>query len=136
MTLIELMTVMAVVAILGTIAIGSYRQMVVRAQRTDATAALVKAAAAQEKWYLIRGTYADTATLAAAPPGGLGVAPERGFYTLTVTTVAGLATDYTVTATPAAGSPQGSDAKCTSFSINNQGQKAATGTLTAADCWK
>ena len=42
MTLIELMVVLAIVAILATIAVGSYGRYVLRANRTEATSALLR----------------------------------------------------------------------------------------------
>jgi type IV pilus assembly protein PilE len=56
-TLIELMIVIIVVAVLASIAIPSYRQYVLRSHRTEAKAALMNVAAAQEKFYLQNNTY-------------------------------------------------------------------------------
>ena len=47
-TLIELMTVIVVVAILASIAVPSYRNYLLRAQRTEATTALLNLQAAQD----------------------------------------------------------------------------------------
>jgi len=59
-TLLELMTVVLVIGILSAIAIPSYRQYTMRAQRSDATAALLRIASAQEKFYLQNNTYTTT----------------------------------------------------------------------------
>ena len=61
---------------------------------------------------------------------------ERGYYTITIATNAGLAQDYTATATPVAGGPQSHDTKCTSLSLDNTGQRTSTGTVAATECWK
>ena len=64
-TLLELMAVIVIIGILASIAIPSYRTYLLRAQRTDATAALLRAAAAQEKCYLQNNRYATNAELPA-----------------------------------------------------------------------
>lgn len=138
-TLLELMIVVVVVGILAAIAVPSYRQYTLRAQRSDATAALLRLAAAQEKFYLQNNTYATNAQLGTAPPGGLGMAgTEHGWYALSVDAGAN-ALGYTARAVAAAGSPQLSDAACRTFTINQSGVRGA---LTAADaanieaCWR
>src|SRR5437763_2903936 len=82
MTLIELMVVVAIVAILASLAVGSYRRYVLRANRTDATSALLRIQVAQEKYFLQNNTY--TTDVTDLPPTGLGVASPttNGFYTL------------------------------------------------------
>ena len=48
-SLVELMMVIVIIAILASVAVPGYRDYVQRAQRVDATAALLRIAAAQEK---------------------------------------------------------------------------------------
>lgn len=127
MTLIELMIVVAIIAIIASIAIPSYRNYVIRSQRTDATTALLRLAAAQEKFYLQNNTYTTNETLVG------GATSERGWYAIDVT--AANATAFSATATPVAGEPQASDSRCTSFTITETGQRdAAPGGL--AECWR
>jgi len=61
-TLVELLTVVAVLAILSTIAVTAYRSHVVRTNRTDATATLLRVQVAQEKYFLQHNVYADNVT--------------------------------------------------------------------------
>ena len=130
MTLLELMAVIMVIGILGMIAIPSYRQYVMRAQRTEAKTALMRLQTNQERFYLQNRTYSsDPVAL-----GFAGSITERGTYAITI---AGAdATTYTATATPRAGGAYDlrNDTQCTSFSINAQNVRTATGT-TAATCW-
>ena len=134
-TLIELMVVIMIVGIIAAFAIPSYRQYVMRANRTDAKAALLRLAAAQEQFYAQNNTY--TNNLAAAPPAGLGMAgTEKGYYQLNV--INADATGFTVSATPAAASPQLQDGACQTFTITAAGVRTATnsgGADSTAECW-
>jgi type IV pilus assembly protein PilE len=130
MTLLELMAVVVVVAVLGMIAIPSYRQYLMRAQRTEAKTALMQLQTNQERFYLANRTYSgDPDQL-----GFVGDITERGTYALTI--AGANATGYTATAAPRAGGAFDvtADVQCTSFSINAQGVRTATGTA-AATCW-
>jgi type IV pilus assembly protein PilE len=131
-TLIELMIALVVMAILATIAVPSYWRFVERANRADATAELLRLAAAQERFYIANNTY--TANLAVPPAGlGGGGASERGYYAITVT--AADANGFTIQAVPAAGSKQTNDDECQVFTINEQGTRTA-GPGTVEDCWR
>lgn len=129
-TLLELMAVIVIIGILGMIAIPSYRQYVMRAQRTEAKNALLQLQTNQERFYLANRTYSgDPVALGFA--GGL---TERGTYVLAI--AGANATGYTATATPQAGAniDMTGDAQCTSFSITAQSVRTATG-ADAANCW-
>jgi len=131
-TLLELMAVVMVIGILGMIAMPSYRQYVMRAQRTEAKTALLRLQTNQERFYLANRTYGGNASLAALGfPTGM---TENGTYALTI---AGAdANTYTVTATPVAGAriDMTQDALCTTLPITAQGVKTATGT-NPTSCW-
>ena len=136
-SMIELMTVVVVVAMLATISIQSYRGYLVRAHRTDATTALLRIQVAEEKYFLQNNTY--TTNLAAAPPGGLGIATatQNGYYNVAVAADANstnsIATSFAATATATGG--QTKDTACLTLTINDQGQKGPTQTA-VANCWK
>lgn len=126
-SLIELMVVVAVLAVVTLAAVPAYRSATLRAHRVEASAALLGLAAAQERFHLQHHTYA--ASIESAPPDGLGLAPVTpgGLYALAISTAD--ATTFTATAT--ARGRQARDAHCTEFSIDATGAKAATN----ADCW-
>jgi len=139
-TLLELMAVVVILGILASIAIPSYRMYVLRAQRVDATAALLRVAAAQEKFYLQNNTY--TTTLGS---GGLnlgsGNQTEKGWYTLSVAAPTGftIGTAYTATATATSGQNQYRDTDCRTFTIRETGERGAAnsgGTANTAACWR
>ena len=116
-SLVELMIVVAIVAIIATFALPSYRQHVIRSNRTDATSALLRVAANQEKFYIQNNRYASYDELGSPTT-------ENGWYTLAVSEAD--ATTFTATATAASGSGQDDDADCKVFSINAEGQKLAS----------
>lgn len=122
-TLIELMIVVAIVAILSAIAYPSYRQFIVRTNRSEAKIALLSVQVAEEKWYLQHSTYTGTLS-------DLGVAATtpKGNYAISMSGIS--ATGYTATATPAGG--QTDDTTCGTYTINQSGDK----TPTSAECWK
>jgi len=133
-TLIELMVVLAIVAILSSLAVASYRRYVLRANRTDATSALLRIQVGEEKYFLQNNTYTINAT--ATPPTGLGVASPtpNGFYNITVTpgTTGSIATSFSATA--AATSTQTQDTSCLTLTIDDQGLRNSAPSTT--DCWR
>ena len=136
-TLMELMVVVAVVSIIASVAVPSYRGYLRRAQRADATAALLQLRQAQEKFFLQNGQYADTAQLDAAPPGGLGLSTtsEHGHYTIGLDRPT--ATTFTATATATGG--QTEDFLCQTFTVDELGQRTAEdsgGNDSTPRCWR
>ena len=138
-TLMELLTVIVVIGVLTSIAIPSYRRYTMRAQRSDATAALLRIAAAQEKFYLQNNTY--TTTVGA---GGLNLGAgtsERGWYNLTIAAPTGftIGTAYLATATAVSGGGQIDDLDCRTFTIRETGERGAAnsgGTSNTPNCWR
>ena len=125
-TLIELMIVVVVVAILGMIAVPSYRQYTMRANRTEAKTALLRLQANQERWYLQNNTYTNDPEVL----GFTGDKTENGVYTLAITS-GDLTEGYTATATPTAGGGTNGvsmtgDGECATFTITSQGLKSAS----------
>lgn len=142
-TLIEMMIVLLIASIILTAAVPGYRQYVLRAGRVDATNALLRVAAAQEKFYLQNGVYAANSALAAAPPAGLGFTAsqsDRGYYNLAITPSAGgFTVGYTVSATTEPAEKQKDDTDCTAFSLDQSGRRGANGGYDAATvekCWR
>lgn len=128
-TLVELMVVVAMVAILASIGYPSYLSQVAKGRRADAKQALVELAQKLERYYTERGTYAGAALGA---NGVYGSTSSGSYYTLAITNQT--ADGFTITATPR--SNQVGDA-CGTFSYNQLGDRMVGGgaTLTAAQCW-
>ncbi len=132
-TLLELLIVVVMIGLLATIAVPSYRQYSMRAQRTEAKTALLRLAANQERFYLQNNTYTDNLVALGFPAG----VSDKGVYTLAVP-VADTDT-YRATAVPTPGGGQNgvgmsADADCALFSIDAQGVRAAAPDPNS-QCW-
>ncbi|OLB14919.1 MAG: hypothetical protein AUH10_03130 [Gammaproteobacteria bacterium 13_2_20CM_66_19] len=128
-TLIELMVVLAIVAILSSLAVGSYRRYVLRANRTDATSALLRTQVAEEKFFLQNNAYTTNVTTL-----GLASPTTNGFYTLVVAagSTGNIATSFKATAT--ATGTQTQDTSCQTLTIDDQGLRNSAPSTT--DCWR
>ena len=130
-TLIELMIVVAVVAILAAIALPSYNEYVQRSHRANARGALLQASQWMERAATAQGVYP------ASVPAGI-MAVEGGRYTVAADSTTGAT--FTFTATPTAA--QATD-RCGGFIINQAGTREQTHTaavtaanlLTVNECW-
>jgi type IV pilus assembly protein PilE len=138
MTLIELMIVVAVVALLGGIAIPSYQAYVMKARRADARAALTNTAQRLERFATENPTtgystaqVSDTVSNPVDPTVVYRQTSENGHYRLTL--AAGVST-YTLTATPVAAGSQAHD-PCGAYTLTQSGKRDVTGSLTMAQCW-
>jgi type IV pilus assembly protein PilE len=132
-TLIEMMIVVAVIAILAAIVIPSYQGSVRKARRTDAKTALTTIAQLMERYNTQSNTYVG-ATLGACNGSTTGTIPyracsENGYYTLALSNLA--ASTFTVTATPTGS--QTSDTACSTFTLDQAGARGPSSTL--ATCW-
>ncbi|HET8744148.1 MAG TPA: type IV pilin protein [Ramlibacter sp.] len=119
-TLIELMIVVAVIAILAAVAFPSYRAAMVKNRRAAAQAYLADVAQRQQQYLMDARSFApDVATLKALPPSEV-----AANYTVTFVVSASLPPAYTATAAPLAGGPQVSDGP---LSITSNGSKLPAG---------
>ena len=125
-TLIELMIVVAIVAILAAVAFPSYQQYTLRGHRSDAQQVMMDIAQRQGQVLVDNRAYATTiaATGASIP------ATVAARYDLALVT-AGPPPSFTITATPKAGSGQEKDS-CGTLTLDSAGAKSASGTGT---CW-
>jgi len=130
-TLIELMITVAIVAILAAIAYPSYRNQVMRSNRTDAKVALMQSAQDLEKCYTQYASY-NNANCAAKR-----IYPSsNGYYTIDASTNVSAQT-YSLAATPIG--TQANDTACASFGFDNTNNKSAKNNLLADNtttCWK
>lgn len=123
-TLVELMIVVAILAILAAIALPNYSDYVRTSRRSDAVTALSTAAVAFEK-YRVNNTGYPTGLSAA---GVSGTSPD-GYYTISINGTP-TSTAYTIVATPTTKGGQNNDTACSSISLNQ------AGTFSPATCAK
>lgn len=146
-TLIELMVVVAVIAILSTIAIPAYEQSVTKARRADAKVALMKLAQLQEAYFSNNNKYAVTLTelLASSSEGFSGVngttaQSPQNYYTLTLTPGTVATRSFTLTAAPSGdmATREGKmSVSCKGLTLDSTGQRGISGggTGSVQDCW-
>lgn len=151
-TLVELMIVVAVIAILAAIAVPNYRDYVMRSHRASVKATMANVLSMQEQFFLDRKRYATKLsdlgfpadTLYIDPEGNAAAAAETdSTYKLTLKnytaatigncSMSGSATNlsYTVVAEPYGG--QAEDAGCATLCQANNGQRGNSGSSTT--CW-
>jgi len=148
-TLLELMVVVAVIAILAALALNSYRNQLVKSKRAEGKQVISDLALRQEKWRLNNATY--TATLGS---GGLGYSggsagatkSPSGYYNITLSTPGATpvcpgsgatpsnANSFRITAT--ATGDQAGDAACQTIVITSLcGTVQKTSTPAGNSCW-
>lgn len=119
-TLIELMITVAIVAILAAIAYPSYKQYLIRANRSEAQAYLMDLSQRQQQYLMDARAYTGSeTTLGASQPSRV-----ADNYTITITVGSGLPPSFTITAAPKSGTVQSGDGNLT---INQAGAKTWTG---------
>ena len=124
-TLIELMIVVAIIAIFAAIAIPSYTKYIVASHRTEAQAAMLNLAQFLESKYNASFSYPAVADIPTALKSPANVST---YYTFSIN-VTNSSQNYTITATPT--SVQ-SDSTCGALTLKEDGAK----TPTTSGCWK
>jgi type IV pilus assembly protein PilE len=138
-TLLELMIVVAIVAILSAFAFPSYMQYVVNTKRTVATAALLQIADRQQQFFMDNKQFTDDLTdlgfaanpLVLADDGNSAAAGDSdAVYSISLSNVA--TATYTITAAPLHGQAT-RDTECASLTLNQSGARGNSGG--GDDCW-
>ena len=134
-TLIELMIVVVVIGILASIAIPSYQNHVIKAQRADGTTALMDLRLAQERWRANNPSYTNIIGNLV----GVGPTSPEGRYDLEI--VEAGTTSFALRADKVSGL---SDENCDPLLLNYSAGQVTTGSVSAEDgavsdphgCWR
>ena len=126
-TLIELMIVVALIALLTSIVLPSYQSSVRKARRADARSALTVVAQLMERRNTERNSYAG-ATLGTGATDLYPATTENKHYTLALSNLA--ASTFTITATPEG--KQSLD-PCGAYTLTHAGIRGAA--LAVDQCW-
>ena len=138
-TLLELLIVVAIVAIIGAFAYPSYIQYVVETKRTAAKTTMLQIADRQQQFFMDNKRFSANLTNLGFTADPLFVADDGrsvaagdpdAVYTLSVVNVA--ATTYTVISAPLGGQLE-RDGKCGTLTLNQAGTNDALGG--GDDCW-
>jgi type IV pilus assembly protein PilE len=139
MNLIELLVVVAIVAILGAFAYPSYVQHIVDTKRTAATSMLLQVADRQQQFFMDNKTYAADLTNLGFGANPLVVGDDgrevpagdmESVYSVTLANVG--VTTYTATAAPLNGQLS-RDTECGSLALDQSSNRTQSGAAT--DCW-
>jgi type IV pilus assembly protein PilE len=139
LTLIELMVVVAVLAILATIVVPTYDNYVRNARRAEGRSAAMSVALAEERYFSIYQTYTTSLSELISKAGlqegvhlkdGSYYSPKE-YYTITINNqpCTNIAQCFTVVA-----SPVKTDAECTQLTLQSDGKKGGSGSNTYK-CW-
>ena len=137
-TLIELMIVVAVIAILAAIAYPSYQDSIRKSRRADAKAVLLQAAQWMERFYTENHRYDQNraGTAVALPFTRSPIDGSTQYYDISLAAVA--QNTFTLNAAPTSGADQTKD-KCKTLTLTSTGVKGVSGValgVTADECWR
>lgn len=140
-SLIELMIVVAIIAIIAGVAMPSYRDYIVRSNRALATAELLEALGRQEQYFVNTKGYATNLTSLGYAANGYYIdsnsnesaAATGSIYKIALAAGASTTT-FTLQAIPQGGQDS-DDTKCKTLSITNAGVRGESGTGSVSDCW-
>ncbi len=131
-TLVEIMIVVAIVAILSSIALPGYSEYVRRSQRLAARAIMLEAANWMERRYSVHHNYLGGDNQPPVLPDGLDRSPQAGAVRYAISLLDGQthAVAYQLRAVPAVMD------KCGTFTLDHTGARGLIGnTASLAECW-
>ena len=128
-TLIELMIVLAVLAIVVAVGYPSYMDQVKKSRRAEGMGQLLELADRMERAYSDQGTYPAKGSVSDVYVA----TTDNGFYTLSIVTANNVS--FTVSAAPTSHGGQNTD-KCKTFTLTSLGQKSVTDSALNDYCWK
>jgi type IV pilus assembly protein PilE len=140
-TLMDLVAALAIAGLLACVGIPSYRAQVLRSHRSDARAALLALAAAEESFHATCNAYAailDDTSESSCGASSLKFPANVGAGAYGLTVVTSDTNSWTATATAVAGGPQAMDERCRVLELGSAGIRTARGADGATndeECW-
>lgn len=130
-SLIEILIVVSIIGILASIAVPAYNGYIIKGKRSEGRAAIMDAAARQERFYSDCNQYGNigNANDCTGPTVNINATSESGEYNVTVALGANNQS-FTLTATPTF-----TDTKCTTLTYTSAGVKDFTGPGPIGICW-
>jgi len=138
-TLLELLIVVAIIAMISAFAYPSYMQYVVSTKRTVATSALLRIADRQQQFFMDNKRYSNDLTALGFAANPLVLADDSNstlagdadaVYSISLSNVA--VTTYTITAAPLHGQAS-RDLECGSLTLTQAGARGSS--AGGSDCW-
>jgi type IV pilus assembly protein PilE len=128
-TLIELMIVVAIIAILVAVALPSYRSYVIKAKRADATNMLTDIANQQIQYFMDNRAYGTVAQLGLATTGcGTDAVSNEGYYCISIALTG--TSSYILSASPTSKGGQDQDTDCPAITYDSAETKGG-----GSQCW-
>jgi type IV pilus assembly protein PilE len=144
-TLIELMIVMAIIAVLAAIAYPNYQQFLLKSGRSDGHAKLTQIMQAQERFYSQNQSYTENLGATAAGNPGLAfpgvaedgpvISDEQRYSIAAEVCAVGTPLTRCVRLVATTAGPQAADFQCGNLSLDSRGVKGESGTGTVQTCW-
>lgn len=129
-SLIELMMTVAVVGVLASISVPTYKNYSMKIKRSEGRSFAMEIMQRQEKFYNENNTY--TTNLSQLGYNSSTPTSEKGYYKVTATAASdGIANNVIITAQPIGS--QTSDTECGSFIYNSNGLKSTS--TSSSTCW-
>jgi type IV pilus assembly protein PilE len=126
-TLIELMIVVAILAIVVAVGYPSYLEQVKKSRRAEGMGQLLELADRMERAYSDSGTYPTSVSEVYV------ATTDGGFYTLSIVTANNIS--FIVSAAPTSVGNQNTD-KCDTFTLTSLGEKSVSDSSLNDYCWK
>ncbi len=145
-TLLELLITLMVITVLGVISVMSYSSYILRANRADAKAALVRLAQQEERYYSVNRRYLNESNdkQALKKLGFPTKTSEKGYYKLAIAKHPDVGDKgYLLKAVPVATKRQARDTECPGFTLDHTGEEGVVGVKKGdngakekvAQCW-
>jgi type IV pilus assembly protein PilE len=132
-TLIELMVVVAVIAILASIAYPSYQDSVRKSKRAQVKADMVELAQRYERFHTVNNTYVGFWAGAFGNANAVVDSPSTGGTVAYQIRSVAAVNSFTLTAAPQGA--QQKDTRCGTLGLSNTGVKTEDGAGVLSDCW-